>query len=220
MFRPIMTTLFCMGLFFSLIGLSADPALSDPAPEKQVKAEAALPENPYLAKIEAKTKELGEKLQKPEVEHLYFIREGFGVTRAVKVVRRDVSAAVKACAKANPDMKDPIQKRFDEWAGMVDPVLAAKEKEIDAAVTGQTYAKPKEIKDYLKLIEQAADHANKSIDKQIVTTPDACESLQRSMDKTQEIVSELLSDVELLPWPPEEDEADKKENAGKMTLPN
>lgn len=196
-------------LFLTLLFTAAPVmAATEPAtPEEAAQAEDVLrSENPYFEKLKDKSAELVKVLGEPELRHLYRIREGFGVTRAVKMVRSDVGDAVKACGKENPDMKPDMEGRFEAWTNAVDPVLKDKEDAINAAIQGQSYIKPKEIKDYLKLIEQSAEHANKNIDKQIVTTHEACESLLKSMDKTQDVVSDLIADIELLPWPPAQTE--------------
>lgn len=164
-------------------------------------------DNPYLPKIEKATNDLGDKLDKNALKHLYYVREGFGATRAVMLVRRDIDAAVKACGKANPDMKADIDQEFAKWTGEVDPIVKQNETMINRAIADQTYIKPKEIHDYLKLIQQAGEHANKVIDKQIVTTPEACESLEKSMDRTRTAVSKLLSEMKLLVWPLSEGES-------------
>ncbi len=158
-------------------------------------------DNPYLPQIEKVTKDLGARLDQDALKHLYYVREGFGSTRAVMLVRRDVEAAVHACAKANPDMKDAINQEFLQWTNEVDPIVKQNNSMIDQAIEEQTYAKPKEIHNYLTLISQAGEYANKKIDKQIVTTPQACESLKDSMDRTRATISKLLSEMKLLVWP-------------------
>jgi hypothetical protein len=164
-------------------------------------------DNPFLPKIEKATTALGDKLDKNALKHLYYVREGFGATRAVMLVRRDVDAAVKACGKANPDMKKGLDAEFAEWAAEVDPIVKQNEVMINRAIDEQTYIKPKEIHDYLKLIQQAGEHANKEIDKRIITTPEACSSLEKSMDDTRGAVSKLLSEMKLLVWPLSESES-------------
>ena len=166
-------------------------------------------DNPYLPKIEKATKELGDKLDKNALKHLYYVREGFGATRAVMLVRRDIDAAVKACGKANPDMKADLDEGLLKWTSEIDPIVKQNDLMINRAIDEQTYAKPKELRDYLKLISQAGEHANKQIDKQIVTTPEACEKLNNSMDDTRGAVSRLLSEMKLLVWPLSESESVK-----------
>lgn len=191
----------------------AEAAKDDTAKEETAKT----PGNPYRAKIDKRTKEIGAKLKPKELEHLYYIREGFGVMRAVYMVERDVGNAVKACGRDNPALREGMDKRFSEWTGAVDPVMKEKQDNIDTAINDQTYVKPKEIKDYLKLIEQAADYANRNTDKQIVTTQEACNKLSDSMDRTQETVVKLLGEVKVMPWPPVDDGSDENK---PVTTPN
>lgn len=185
-----------------------ESAATAPAPVKEEPATKPS-ENPFRAKVEKRTKEIGEKRKPEELEHLFYIREGFGILRAVYMVERDVGTAVKACGRANPALREGMDKRFGDWTHAVDPVMKEKQDMIDAAVNGQTYVKPKEIKDYLKLIEQAADYANRTTDKRIVTTEDACNKLSASMDRTQDTVVKLLGQISVKPWPPVADTADE-----------
>jgi hypothetical protein len=185
-------------------------AKQEMAKQEMAKEEPAkTPGNPYRAKVDKRTKEIGAKLDRQALEHLYYIREGFGILRAVYMVERDVGTAVKACGRDNPALREGMDKRFSEWTGAVDPVMKEKQESIDAAVNDQTYTKPKEIKDYLKLIEQAAEYANRNTDKQIVTTEEACNKLADSMDRTQETVAKLLGEVKVKPWPPVDDGSDE-----------
>lgn len=179
----------------SVVSASAQDAETVPSDPKQSAA---------FSRLEKRSQELLASLGGPELKHLYHIREAFGSTRAVRIVRRDVQNAVKACGGENPDMKAQMDERFAAWTAAIDPVVKEKDREIDAAINAQSYLKPKEIKDYLKMIEKAADEANNAIRKIPVTTPDACESLLKSMDRTQETVTELVGAVELVAWPPEE----------------
>ncbi len=169
-----------------------------------------------LAKLEKRSRELAETLDEDALKHLFHIRETFGSTRAVKVVRGDVQNAVKACGTANPDMKSAMDGRFSAWMASVDPVVKAKEKDIDAAIAAQTYMKPKEIKDYLKMIERAANNVDKDITKVPVTTSEACDGLLKSMDSTETVLTELIKGMELVPWPPVIEEKPVQ----KITVPN
>lgn len=184
-----------MAVSFPVPVLAADKVAEE---EKQKEPEG----NPYLAEFEKRSRQIAKELNGEELKHLYHVRETFGAVKAVKIVRRDVSAAVDACGEANPDLKKPMNKRFSAWAAAVDPVVKEKEAEIEKAISTQTYAKPKEIHDYLGLIEKTTDHANQQIDKNIVTTKEACTSLMKSMDKTEKVVTSLVADMKLVPWPP------------------
>lgn len=205
-----MTAAFAVSLCLAAApALAAEDAKAETAAASEAPAKAAAPAgNPYIARLDKKAKEIGTKLKPKELEHLYYIREGFGALRAVYMVKRDVGAAVKACARDNPSLRDGIEKRFTDWSAAVDPAMIEKQNAIDAAINEQTYIKPKEIKDYMKLIEQTADYANRSTDKQIITTPEACNSLSASMDRTQDVVTKLIAEMTIKPWPPVDDGAD------------
>ncbi|MDB5491787.1 MAG: hypothetical protein JWO78_1636 [Micavibrio sp.] len=217
------TRIFAVALSFALM-LAASPVYAADetaaAPVKEGAGKAApekVTDNPYRLKVDKRSKEIGAKLQPKELEHLAYIREGFGILRAVYMVERDVGTAVKACGRDNPALREGMDRRFSSWTGAVDPVMKEKQDRIDAAVNDQTYIKPKEIKDYLKLIEQAAEHANRTIDKEIITTPEACNSLAASMDRTQDTVAKLLGQVQVKPWPPVDDGSDEDK---PVTTPN
>ena len=215
----ILAALFAVSLLLGTApAIAAEDATAETANavETQSKPSSAST-NPYIDRLDKKSKEIGSKLQPKELEHLYYIREGFGVLRAVFMVKRDVGTAVKACARDNPALRDGIEKRFADWSAAVDPVMTEKQNTIDAAINGQTYIKPKEIKDYMKLIEQAADYANRSIDKQVITTPEACNNLAASMDRTQDVVAKLLGELTVKPWPPVDDDSDAEK---PVTTPN
>lgn len=194
-------------LLLSALMIISVPALAVEEPSKvppldKEKLERLGKTNPYIPKRETKAHEIASKIDEPALKHLYVLREGFGNLRAVTMVQRDVGTAVTACGKVNPEMKESMDQRFAKWNSTVDPVVREKENLIDDAIKTQTYVKPKEIKDYLKLIEQSAQHANRMEDKQIVTTPEACQGLLDSMDRTEETVAKVLSQITVLPWPP------------------
>jgi len=192
----------------ALTGITMAPASAsskkDSAMQKEAEQVMEDGGNPHLRKLEEKTREIGDPLDKFALAHLYTMREAYGVLEAVRVVRRDVDVAVKACGKANPDLRTPMNDRFKGWSSAIDPVVKAKQADIDAAIKAQTYTKAKDINDYFTLIRKTAEHANAGIEKDVVTTPEACSSLLASMDKTQDVISGLLSEMTLLPWPPEE----------------
>lgn len=191
------------------------PADKDATMEQAAQDDAKAGGNPYLPKLQAKSKEIGNTLDKFALAHLYTVREGFGVISAVEIVRRDVGDAVKACGKDNPDIKATMNERFSSWTGKVDPVIKDRQAAIDAAIRQQDYTPVKNVQDYLKLIKQTADYANRKMDKRIVTTPEACKGLLTSMDETEDVVSKLLGEVTMLPWPPE-----SQPPAPKATVPN
>ena len=197
-------SIFALLMFLTASALANEPVKKEPAPaQESAKSEAAkekpaVLKNPYLEKVDAKAKELAAALSEEESRNVGMVRQSFGVLRSIGVVRRNVDNAVKLCAKANPDMKKPLQERFDTWEGEVAKHLKAQEKNLKKAVSKDHFKQPGEVQEYLDLLDNAAGYAEEKMSKEVVTTPEACTHLQKSMDQTQKVLTDLLGE---LPWP-------------------
>ena len=189
---------FAIALFFPTAKIAANELKKDPAPAASESPEKQEPQNPYLAKADTKAKELAAAMSDEEAHHAGLVRQSFGVMRSIGVVRRNVENAVKLCGKDNPDLKDAIDARFTAWNGEIGTALKEQEKHFKKAVSADFFKKPGDVQAYLDLLDNAAGYAEEKMDKQVVTTPDACTDLQTSMDTTQKTLLELLAG---LPWP-------------------
>ncbi len=148
--------------------------------------------NPYLDKLQEASVEFIKDVPDDGVKALYLIREAYGILRSVHSVKKDVGHAVDLCGKENSDLEGDMDSRFKEWSDNVTPALKTQDEKLDALIKKQSYKKPKDVKSYLKNIDNAAEYADKMLDKQVVTTPDACQSLLESMDRTETNIVELL----------------------------
>lgn len=173
--------------------------------------------NPHMEKVVAMAKELAVEVDDDQAHALAEIRNGFGMIRAVGIVRDDVSNAVGLCGKANPDMKEAMAGRFKNMAGALDPVLKQKDAEIETAIKDVGFRSPDKVRTYLRLIDESAHYADSKIDKTVVTTKEACQGLLESMDRTQPEIIRLLEGIV---WPQkkeieknEDEKADKDEKA-------
>jgi hypothetical protein len=54
------------------------------------------------------------------------------------------------------------------------------------------------VKTYLNLVDKSAEYADSKIEKNIITTPEACGSLLESMDQTGPTMAQLLDSIT---WP-------------------
>ncbi|MCB1651956.1 MAG: hypothetical protein KDI46_07890 [Alphaproteobacteria bacterium] len=144
--------------------------------------------NPVIEAYKAFTKDLGEK----EARHFGVLYGNYNLIKVVEQVRGSVSEAIEACGKANPEMKDPLDKRFGEWKTAVNPILDEAQANIDNMMIAQDYAKKKDIKALFKLVDQERKKNNKRIERVPVSTPEACEFVLKQMDQTQEGMSALL----------------------------
>ncbi|MCB1556867.1 MAG: hypothetical protein KDJ15_06090 [Alphaproteobacteria bacterium] len=158
-------------------------------------------DNPYLKSVESKARELSGLLSEDEVAAFVTIRDNFGMIRAVRIAGQDVTRAVKACGKDQPDLKQKMDDRLALWTKTLEPVLKDQASRMDKAVK-QNFRESGEVDAYLSLIDAAAHYADDQIDKTPVTTSAACEGLLTSMDRSQDQIEALLK---ALSWPGEKD---------------
>jgi len=154
--------------------------------------------NPYRDEIMVMAKDLSKEYSKEQALVLSKIHGGFGMIRAVRLVKNDVAKAVKVCAQDNPDLAEKITARFDQWNDGIEPLLVQNKERMNNAINDGGLPNEKKLKAYLDLIDKAAAHADSKIEKKIVSTPDACEGLIQSMDRTEPTMVELLQNIK---WP-------------------
>lgn len=175
--------------------VKAKPA--QPAPPKLKGKENPEENNPVQEWIAAENK-LIDTLSNRDKESFFVMRNKHGVIRSVGVVHRDIGNAVKACGKANPDMKASMNARFKDWEDAVLPVIDLADKFLKEEIETQKVVFPSDFKHVLKLNDKAYAYGESKIEKQPVTSKEACENLLESMDRTENKMVQLLQDM-LLP---------------------
>lgn len=143
-------------------------------------------------KVFEQTKKITEGLSPEEQKHFFILYNNYNMIGTVKMVQGDVGNAVKACGESNPDMKDKMDARFKTWNEAINPIVKESEGHVDNMVIAQEYAKPKEIKEIFKGLDETRVLANAQVEKTPVTTKEACEYLLNTMDDTQENFAKLL----------------------------
>lgn len=166
-------------------------ALSFPAYAEEKKVDVPA-DNPHLARAQEKAVEIAKTFNEQEINDLAMIKDGFGIIHSVRVTSRSVAAAVKECVKNNPEMKADMGDQYKAWEASVSSVLKGKEKEMYAAVSDGRFSKPKEVKEFLGMIDEAAQYADSKIDKKPLGTPSACEGLMKSMKDSEKTLGEML----------------------------
>ena len=161
--------------------------------EKKAKPE----KTPVTEWIEAENK-LIDTLPYQGKQSFYVLRNKYSTIRGVRIVDRDVGKAVKACGKENPDMKKTMTERFKQWEGAVLPILDMADKFLKEEVDAQKIVYASDFWHVMKLNDKAFKYSEEQIEKQVVTTKEACEGLLDSMDRTEDKMVELLQDM-LLP---------------------
>lgn len=128
----------------------------------------------------------------------FVLRNKQSVIRTIRVVRRDVKNAVNACGKNNKDMKQPMNERFKQWEDAVLPILDEAEKFLEQELKEQEAFHVSDYKHVTALNEKAFKFSESKIEKQPVTTKEACEGLLESMNDTEDNLIDILNDI-LLP---------------------
>jgi hypothetical protein len=179
---------------------TAAPA-EEPAAEEAVPAAEEDPE--VLKRREAaeqasgmayeKMGELLATLGPNQQKHFYLLYTNHNIISTVKVVQNDIGKAIKQCGENNPEMKEKLDAKHKEWDDTINPVLKDAEANIGNMIIAQEYAKEKEIKEILKMVDKAREKNNSQIEKIPVTTPEACEYLIGKMDETREGMKGMLS---------------------------
>lgn len=173
----------------------------------------------FAENLKLETQILTEGLDKTELTQLYGIRERFTLANTVRIVRSDIIKAIEACRAEHGDDSDIIEaldEQFETWEEAVNPKLDAAQAMLDQTIQAQRFARPKTIYNWLDLLKDSADYAAQKIEKTPVTTERACDSLRRSLDRSDDKLIGLL-DVVLLQDIPVPEEPTPVPKADKPT---
>lgn len=184
----------------------AAPALAQKAADAPKDAAKDAPKESVLKKTEktpldewrAAENAMIDKLDDKGKETIFILRNKYSVIRAIGVAERDVGAAVKACGKQNPDIKDKMDARFAQWQDAVKPIVSTAEKSLKSEVEKQKLVKPSEFNNVIKLNDAAFKYGDERTVKKPVSSKKACEELVDSMDDTEDRMIRLLQNT-LLP---------------------
>lgn len=180
-------------ILIMMFTLNAPAALADEdlLPKEEAK------ENPITTWINAE-KEFMDSMPRANQEIFFILRNKHNVIRTIEVVHRDVKKAVKACGKENEDIKKPISDRFKSWEKAVLPILKTADKFLETELKDQEAFHVSDYRHVAKLNDEAFKYSDEQVEKQIVTTPEACQKLLESMDRTEDDLVSLLQEI-LLP---------------------
>lgn len=150
--------------------------------------------NPTKEKLDARTKQIMEGLDKNQLRQFAAIRETHGTIKAVENVQASVKSAVASCSENNPDLKDQINSRFDNWRAAIRPTLKKAQSKLEKMILLQSYGKPSEVRGYLKLFDEAVASTQAGIKSVPIKDKAACEDLIDSMDDTEEDLIKLMTE--------------------------
>lgn len=193
-------------LFLALVIISVLPVSANAQDKKEASSQSEKttvlakqngPSGPVKEWIDAENAMI-DPLPSKAKESVFILRNKHSVIRVIGVVERDIGSAVKACGKANPDMKSNMEDRFTQWKNAVNPIIKTAKKQLDADIDGQKIVDAKEFRRVMKLNDKAFEYGEKQIQKTPVTTKEACAGLLASMDRTEDDMIQLLRQT-LLP---------------------
>ncbi len=186
-------------LTLALVSLLSVPAYAAEEAAKEVAGQPAPAPagNPHILKAQEQAQAIAASFSEAEMRDLAQIRDAFGLVRSVQVVKRDVGRAVGQCVKANPDMKDFMQAGHESWDKAIAAAVDPRDKDIKAVIRDGRFSKPKQVEDFLATLDKAAVYAENKLDKRVVTSPEACTRLTKSMDETQKVIVEKMGEIKL-----------------------
>jgi hypothetical protein len=127
-------------------------------------------------------------LDKNSLRQFAAIRNAHGTIRAVENVQGSLGRAAEACADKHPNELPNAKNDFEEWRLRLRPTMKEAEDRLEKMVLLQGYAKPSEVRTYLRLFDEAATERDKKIKAVPVTELDECKDMLENMkDKGREL---------------------------------
>ncbi len=126
------------------------------------------------------------------------MRNKHSVIRTIEVVRRDITKAVKECGKENKDLKKPMKQRLKDWESAVNPIVKTARKFLEQELKEQDAFHLTDYRHVMRQNDEAFRFSDSKVEKTVVTTPEACNKLLDSMDRTEDDLIRLLQEI-LLP---------------------
>lgn len=145
-----------------------------------------------LVRLDRKTDEMMKGLDENQVLQFEKIRTAHGTIRAVADVRTSLEAAVKSCAKENPDLATPMSDRLQTWKNTVLPVYRRGENRLEKMILTQSFSRPSAMRSYLKTFDDAVKYKNHEFTEVPISRADDCKKLMKNMDDSEKVMSRLI----------------------------
>lgn len=167
-------------------------------------------ETPIIKWMDAENALL-ETLPRANQKVFFIFRNKHSVIRSIEVVHKDIKSAVRSCGKENSDMRKDINSRLKEWEKSVFPILKEAKGFLKKELKEQEAFHASDYNHVMKLNDKAYKFSESKIEKQVVSTKEACEGLLASLDSSEDKLVELLQTILL----PEEVVRERLEQAKK-----
>lgn len=194
---PLFTLIWSLSVF-APVGVYAQDEVAKAAQENKKKVEDEIKKDTPITEWISSENALLKRLPEQNQQIFFILRNKDSVIRAVETVKRDVGNAVEACSENNKDMADKMNERFDQWTGVIDPILSDAKKFLEVELKEQEAFHIPDYRHITDLNDKAYKFSESQVKKTPVTTPKACQGLLDSMDRTEEELINILQDA-LLP---------------------
>ncbi|MFP4314291.1 MAG: hypothetical protein ACLFR0_08185 [Alphaproteobacteria bacterium] len=163
--------------------------------------------NAGLKKLNTMLGEMSVNLNSENRRHFFMIYNNHNMISTVEHVRSKVNEGIEACSKANPEMEDDLNTRFDAWKEAVQEKLDEAKAQRDNMIAVQDYIEPLKIRAVMNQADDLRKETSMNAETTPVTTKEACEYLLNKMDETEKTMLTLLQTT-LVRLPQEMQEAD------------
>lgn len=153
------------------------------------------------ARLDERTKKLMEGMEENQLRQFASIRTSYGAIRSVQNVQKSIERAVKSCGEVNPGIKDDMEGGFENWRMYIRPTVRKSEAKLEKMILLQTFARPSEVRSFLKLFDEAVNARDAEVKEVPITTQTECTNLLKKMADTQKKMVELLTKALYLDQP-------------------
>ena len=194
-------TLLSIGLLATSAGATEAPPVAQAPPGSSPAAIAA-------AKLDARGKKLMEGMDENQTLQFASIRTSYGTIRSVQNVQQSIDKAVKSCGETTPGIKDTMDEGFENWRMYIRPTMRKAESKLEKMIMLQTFARPSEVRSYLKLFDDTVNARDAEVKKVPVVNKEECIKLLKRMGETQQKMVELLNKTLYLDKPIKQKESE------------
>lgn len=145
------------------------------------------------AKLDERGKKLMDVMDENQTLQFASIRTSYGTIRSVQNVQQSIDKAVTACGEVNPGIKDTMDDGFENWRMYIRPTMRKAESKLEKMIMLQTFARPSEVRSYLKLFDDAVAARDAEVKKEPIVNKEECIKLLKRMADTQEKMVSLLN---------------------------
>ncbi len=195
-----------LSLFFS-VTQAQESSLSNPAANTSDdtagsgqgnKAETAL-KDPEMNELNLRLRKTAEalftNLSTQEMKDAYQLRTLHGIIKSVESVRQDLVNSTQSCIENHPDKRAEITDSFNRWKNEINPRLEKAAVTLDKRIT-ENKAMPESLfRKYLALIDRMAETADSKVQKDYITSKEACDFLVKKLETSRDELSGVLNDI-------------------------